>query len=93
MGDFSKQQIAEQAKSGIINVRFTKVNGEVRDMRCTLLSEYLPNQMDFSETKTKTNDSVLSVWDLDVGGWRSFRVESVSEVSPQLLTEDMIGPQ
>ena len=28
MVDFSKQQIVEQARSGIINVRFTKVNCE-----------------------------------------------------------------
>ena len=92
MVDFSKQQIVEQARSGIINVRFTKVNGEERDMKCTLLSEYLPNQqeMDFTEVDSK---DYLAVWDVEVNGWRSFRVESVSEVSPQILTEDMIGPQ
>jgi len=91
MGNYSKQQIQEQARNGIINVRFTKVNGEERVMNCTLLSEYLPKQMDFSESKP--NDQVLSVWDVDIGGWRSFRVESVSDVGPQMLTEDMIGPQ
>ena len=92
MVNYSKQQIVEQARNGIINVRFTKVNGDERDMKCTLLSEYLPNQqeMDFTEVDSK---DYLAVWDVEVNGWRSFRVESVSEVSPQILTEDMIGPQ
>jgi len=86
MANFSKQQIVEQARSGIINVRFTKVNGEGRDMKCTLLSEYLPNQqeMDFTEVDSK---EYLAVWDVEVNGWRSFRIESVSEVKQELLTE------
>jgi len=86
MADFSKQQIVEQARSGIINVRFTKVNGDERDMKCTLLSEYLPNQqeMDFTEVDSK---DYLAVWDVEVNGWRSFRIESVSEVSQEFLTE------
>ena len=86
MVNYNKQQIAEQARNGIINVRFTKVNGEERDMKCTLLSEYLPNQqeMDFTEVDSK---DYLAVWDVEVNGWRSFRIESVSEVKQELLTE------
>jgi hypothetical protein len=86
MVNYSKQQIVEQARSGIINVRFVKLNGEERDMKCTLLSEYLPNQieMDFTEVESKDH---LAVWDVEVNGWRSFRIESVLEVKPELLTE------
>ena len=86
MVNYSKQQIVEQARSGIINVRFIKLNGEERDMKCTLLSEYLPNQqeMDFTEVESKDH---LAVWDVEVNGWRSFRIESVLDVKPELLTE------
>jgi hypothetical protein len=51
-----------------------------------LLSEYLPNQqeMDFTEVDSK---EYLAVWDVEVNGWRSFRIESVSEVKQELLTE------
>jgi hypothetical protein len=92
MVNYSKQKIVEQARSGIINVRFTKVNGDERNMKCTLLSEYLPNQTEKDFTEVDSKD-YLAVWDLEVNGWRSFRIESVSEVSQEFLTEDMVGPQ
>jgi len=75
-----KNSIAEKAKAGIINVRFTKVNGEERNMRATLLAEYLPNQMDVEEVSSRINQNVLTVWDIDNNGWRSFRIDSVKEV-------------
>ena len=80
MTNSNKNLIVEKAKNGIITVRFTKVNGDERTMKCTLLSEYLPNQTDIEEKTTQTNDNVLAVWDVEANGWRSFRVDSVKEV-------------
>lgn len=67
-------------KAGEVNVTFTKVDGTVRNMRCTLKEDILPAQIDLEETiqKRKVNDAVLAVWDLDNAGWRSFRKESVT---------------
>lgn len=76
----NKNLIVEKAKNGVITVRFTKVNGDERTMKCTLLSEYLPNQTDIEETTARVNDNVLAVWDVEANGWRSFRVDSVKEV-------------
>jgi len=77
---FNKNLIVEKAKNGVITVRFTKVNGDERTMKCTLLTEYLPNQTDIEDTTTRINDNVLAVLDVEANGWRSFRVDSVKEV-------------
>ena len=78
---YDKASLTETARNGVITVRFIKVNGDERIMRCTLLSEYLPVQKDIEEISTKENSNVLAVWDIDANGWRSFRVDSVQEVT------------
>jgi hypothetical protein len=72
-------------------VEFTKVNGEVRSMPCTLKAEIVPdpipalnfphftntdNPIDFPKVK-KENPNVMSVWCLDKKEWRSFRIANV----------------
>jgi len=49
-------------------------------MNCTLLEKYLPPLMEDAETTTKDNPDVLAVWDIDNNGWRSFRLDSITEV-------------
>lgn len=74
---YDKNTILEAARQGVITVRFTKKNGDERIMKCTLLSEYLPQQKDIEEVSTKENTDFLAVWDVEVNGWRSFRIDSV----------------
>lgn len=70
-------------QKGIYNVKFEKVDGTIRDMRCTLIPEYLPAVVESSEEEPKKvrthNPNVIAVWDLDNNGWRSFRIDSVKE--------------
>ena len=66
-------------KKGLVEVSFTKMNGELRVMNCTIQESYLPIQTDITEviqTKSKSNN-VLAVWDVDNNGWRSFRKDSI----------------
>jgi hypothetical protein len=70
-------------------VEFTKVNGEVRTMPCTLNESLIPpasvhvtntdNPVDFPVPKRekKTNPDVMNVWCLDKKEWRSFRIANV----------------
>jgi hypothetical protein len=72
-------------------VEFTKVNGEIRSMPCTLKAEFIPdpipaphftntdNPVDFPAPKKekKINPDVLNVWCLDKKEWRSFRIANV----------------
>lgn len=69
-------------KNNICTVVFTKVNGETRRMRCTLKEDLLPAQetkhLDHAtQQKRQTGENLVSVWDLDNDGWRSFRKDSV----------------
>ena len=69
-------------KDSIVMIDFEKKDGTLRTMRCTLQEQFLPTPVykDIETTKKKENAEVLSVWDLDSNGWRSFRIESVKSV-------------
>ena len=74
-----QQQIRQGLMSGIIEVSFTKKDGTDRTMKCTLNSQYLPEQKDLEQEIDKRNksDEVIAVWDIEKEGWRSFRWDSV----------------
>lgn len=80
---FTKENLIDMLRSNIVTVTFTKVNGEERVMKCTLMSEYIPNaptnngQVLLQESESKA----VSVWDTEMNGWRSFRVDSVKNIS------------
>ena len=64
--------------NNICFVDFTKMDGTLRGMRCTLRSDMLPPQTDLEEhTQRKQTTESIAVWDLEVKGWRSFRTDSV----------------
>lgn len=70
----NRSEMIEQLQNHICKVSFTKVNGDERVMTCTLMDVFLP------ETKgnSKNNEEVIPVYDVMADGWRSFRVDSVS---------------
>jgi len=78
---YDKNEIIESLKKGSCKIVFTKVNGDERVMNCTLHEDFLPEQIDVEEhiQKKKPNQDVLAVWDSDIGGWRSFRWDSIKE--------------
>lgn len=81
---YTKHEIVERLHNGVHTVVFTKVNGDERTMRATLLPEYVNNGkmlLQESESKRPENPNVVSVWDMDNNGWRSFRVDSVKELA------------
>jgi hypothetical protein len=81
-----KDVVIKSLQDGICKVVFTKVNGDNRIMHCTLSEELLPPQKDIEEEitkKKKPNDAVLAVYDVDQKGWRSFRWDSLKEISTE----------
>lgn len=65
----------------VCEVTFTKVNGELRTMPCTLKPEAMPAREVSEYHKTRLfNPDVLSVFCTDKGEWRSFRVANVQKV-------------
>ena len=84
-----RKTLLEGLKKNVMKVTFTKVNGDERGMRCTLHDSVLPDQP-ISGIKKKENMDVLSVWDLDNDGWRSFRLDSIKEVKVVEGVEELI---
>ena len=77
--NFTRQDVLNMLNNGVVTVTFTKVNGEERVMRCTLLSEYLPGGTGPTLLNESASDNV-SVWDTEANGWRSFRLSSVKSI-------------
>ncbi len=68
-------------KNNICEVTFTKINGDIRVMPCTLMESQLPAITEKTIDVTKAvNQEVISVWCLDKKQWRSFRVANVQKV-------------
>lgn len=78
---FDKFDLIGNLTKQIANVTFTKADGSIRNMRCTLMREYLPiAEETTAHVPRRQNDEVLAVWDLDNQGWRSFRLDSIQKV-------------
>ena len=79
--EHTKESIRSLLKNDILEVVFIKTDGSVREMRCTLQEKFV-EAYDKKTGKVKPeNDSVISVWDLDNNGWRSFKLDSIQSVS------------
>lgn len=76
---WTMESISAHLKENVAEVIFTKVNGDERVMRCTLMREYLPEQTDIEERAPRKD--AVAVWDLEKGAWRSFRVDTIKSVS------------
>lgn len=74
-------KLREILRSDVTEVTFTKKNGEKRVMNCTLRSEFLPDMS--GSQLSKPNDEVVTVWDTDANGWRSFRMDSILSVNTE----------
>ena len=62
-------------------VTFTKVDGTLRTMPCTLRAEAMPVRAVNEHHQTRLyKPELLSVWCLDKSEWRAFRVMNVTEV-------------
>jgi hypothetical protein len=87
MSEFNYDNLKEQLQSGVLNVTFTKKNGEDRDMLCTLMADKLP-KVEIKEVKEgeekkerAENRDVLAVYDLEAEGWRSFLLDTLKKVT------------
>lgn len=81
---YKRDDLLKDLRGNVIEVHFTKVNGENRLMRCTLQSHLLPeayrqNPVEVQEENNfhNKNPDVIAAWDVQSAGWRSFRIDSV----------------
>lgn len=78
---YERDTVLNDLRKNVVEVTFTKVDATTRIMRCTLDPTILPSSYIQEEEKEKTfhkeNPNVISAWDVQKGGWRSFRIDSV----------------
>lgn len=81
---FDRDTVLNDLRTNVLEVTFKKVDGSTRVMRCTLMPEHLPKN--FNENVEEQNNeksfhsqnpNVIAAWDVQKGGWRSFRMDSV----------------
>lgn len=67
----------EKIHTGVVNVTFTKVDGSLRTMVCTLAPYLLPET---GGSGRKPSPETMVVFDLEAEAWRSFRKASVVDM-------------
>ena len=83
--EFVYAELQSQLQKEVLEVTFTKVNGDKRVMNCTLMEGILPTNTSETKTDKKVNEDILSVWDVDANGWRSFRMNTIIQVRQHAL--------
>jgi hypothetical protein len=62
-----------------VEVTFTKTDGSIREMKCTLKEGIVPKV-----ENPKESDTLCTVWANDVTAWRSFKFENIKKINFQL---------
>lgn len=82
----TKDNLLKMLKEKVVEVTFTKLDGEDRVMPCTLIESYLPPaKKDEPITQKKVrqiSDKVLVVWAIESKGFRSFRYDRIKNIKP-----------
>ncbi len=69
--------------NGVRYIRFTKADGNEREMICTRSVDRIPEDKVPSGTREyKDTDTALPVFDLVIGEWRSVRPDTIIEELP-----------
>ena len=89
-----KEQLSRDAwvnmlAAGVWTVKFKKRDGELRELRGTTCSHFLPEseRQRGSIAGMYGHDAVI-VYDLDIGEWRAFRPDSVKGYAPWKVDGD-----
>lgn len=68
-------------QTGIYSVTFTKLNGELRTMPCTLKADLMPPLVVNEDKPAKVPKAdTMGVWCTDKQQWRAFKVMNVIEL-------------
>ena len=80
----TKEELKLLLSQNVLTVDFTKLDGDKRIMTCTLREDIKPaaTKADpLSQKKVReVSDAVVSVWDVNAKGWRSFRYDRINAV-------------
>jgi hypothetical protein len=95
----TKEELYKLLKEEVVEITFTKLNGDERVMPCTLMEAYLPpakkDDPITQEKVRKVSDAVVAVWAIESKGFRSFRYDRLKSVKviepPRVFSEKLKG--
>ena len=74
-----EERLRAVLSDSIVNLSFRKLKtDEIRHMTCTLNDEYVPKSEN-TKPERKEPEGLITVYDLDVKGWRRFYADRVIE--------------
>jgi hypothetical protein len=74
------ENVLSALNEGTARIRFTKTDGSVRELFGTRNPNLIPTEFqpkDSESSTRKVNESVVTVFDLESNGWRSFKKDSL----------------
>ena len=82
---FVREDVVKALRENKCVVSFTKVNGEKRDMYCTLKGDLIPEDKRPKDPNKTYSEEVIKVFDLLKSEWRSFKVANIIAINTQPL--------
>jgi len=87
----NKAEMVHMLTNNVAIITFTKLNGDVRVLRGTLIESLLPvkevapdeveiETITEAQERKGTNENVVVVFDVEIDSYRSFRVDSVTSM-------------
>lgn len=79
---YTYEQVIEMFKESDRSVEFTKKDGTLRIMNCTRNIDSIPEEKKPKGESVKVeNPTNVKVFDLDIGEWRSFNIDSIVSIN------------
>jgi hypothetical protein len=78
--EIDREMLVKNLKKMNAEVTFTKLNGDVRVIQCTLQENVVPAKKTSPAESKVVNPDVLPVWDTEKSAWRSFRYDTITNV-------------
>lgn len=89
MREFTREEIYEKLKNGVVDIYFKKKDGTSRMMTATWNEAFIPDHNENKKAKDESEKvaqenakpkDYCAVWDITVKDWRSFRFESIYRI-------------
>ena len=74
-----RQGILDELNQGVVDLQFKKVNGDLRNMTATRDLSLIPEENHPKSEMSDKNTEIVTLFDLEVKDWRSFRIENLVE--------------
>ena len=83
------EDLVEQLQKGVLTVTFLKLDGDKRIMDCTKSFDVIPKEhhpktdnsvLDEKVSVEPTKVGLVTVWDINARGWRSFKYDRIQSV-------------